>query len=412
MALEEIGLGIFLGLVLGAGYSIPVLLLSIVYRYIANEKFPVLMAVVLGVGLMGFAGGLTALADPRSLTLTQLTQVSVGGIVIVWIVNLSDRLLAKLPKNGRLLGVIGRQHGDYRTVKLPDSQSMRDILGRPKVPEQLKRELAGMELLLPADLPIEELVIRAKRRIITDWGVGDAELEVDAHGKITYLALAGREQGISPSVREGSVALPVKFERAPAGLGLGDLVTIFLKNGEVIDSTEVIGVDASQKTVTVLISQRSLEKFRDQEAVLIVALPTFKQLPLVRDVMTSPPQVVPITENAKKILELIGSQKQPPIVVMEAEKPVGIISKSDLIDKALIKELKLSSIQAKDVMTSPVVSVSSDATLAEAIEIMKAKGLTKLPVVDGGKPVGTIGVNEMLKAGVTVPTRWSLRAKR
>lgn len=410
--IDEVGLGIFLGLVLGAGYSIPILLLSLVYRYIANERLPILMAVVLGVGLMGFAGGLSALADPRSLTTTQATQVAVGGFVIVWIVNLSDRLLTRMPRRGRLFGLIGKGHSEYKTIKLPDAQSMRDLIGRAKVPEQLKRDLAGMEFLLPSDLPIDELVARLKRRVITDWGVGNVELELDAQGTITYFALAGREQGISASVKEGSVAIPLRFDRVPAGLGPGDLIMVYLKNGEIIDSTEVIGIDTSQKILTILAGQRSIEKLKDQEAALVIGLPLFKQLPLVKDVMIGPPQTVPITETSKKVLELLSTQRRASVVVLDGEKPVGIIRKHDLIEKAVAKELKLGSVQAKDIMTTPIVSVSSEATLIEAIDIMKSKGLTELPVLDGAKPVGIFGMSELLKAGVTIPTRWSLKAKR
>ncbi|HEY4657035.1 MAG TPA: CBS domain-containing protein [Candidatus Bathyarchaeia archaeon] len=412
MLIDEVGLGIFLGIVLGAGYSIPILLLSLVYRYIANERLPILMAVVLGVGLMGFAGGLSALADPRSLTTTQATQIAVGGFVIVWIVNLSDRLLTKVPHRGRLFGLIGKGRGEYKTIKLPDAQSMRDLIGRAKVPEQLKRDLAGMEFLLPSDLPIDELVARLKRRIITDWGVGNVELELDVHGKITYFALAGREQGVSASVKEGSVALPLRFERVPAGLGPGDLVTVYLKNGEVIDSTEVIGTDSVQKIVTIIVNQRSIEKFKDQEATLVIGLPIFKHLPLVKDVMTGPPQAVPLAETTKKVVELLSTQRRSSIVVLDGDKPVGIIRKHDLIEKAVAKELKLGSVQAKDIMTTPIVSISSEATLDEAIEVMRSKGLTELPVLDGTKPVGIFGMAELLKAGVTIPTRWSLKAKR
>ena len=412
MLIDEVGLGIFLGLVLGAGYSIPVLLLSLVYRYIANERLPILMAVVLGVGLMGFAGGLSALADPRSLTTTQATQVAVGGFIIVWIVNLSDRLLTRMPRRGRLFGLIGKGRSEYKTIKLPDAQSMRDLIGKAKVPEQLKRDLAGMEFLLPSDLPIDELVARLKRRIITDWGVGDVELELDAQGTITYFALAGREQGISASVKEGSVAIPLRFDRVPAGLGPGDLIMVYLKNGEIIDSTEVIGIDTSQKILTILAGQRSIEKLKDQEATLVIGLPLFKQLPLVKDVMIGPPQTVPITETSKKVLELLSTQRRASVVVLDGEKPVGIIRKHDLIEKAVAKELKLGSVQAKEIMTTPIVSVSSEATLIEAIDIMKSKGLTELPVLDGAKPVGIFGMSELLKAGVTIPTRWSLKAKR
>jgi len=51
---------------------------------------------------------------------------------------------------------------------------------------------------------------------------------------------------------------------------------------------------------------------------------------------------------------------------------------------------------AKDVMQFPVKSISSDATVWEATEKLRAAGITGAPVVDGkGKPLGVFTLNDL-----------------
>lgn len=54
-------------------------------------------------------------------------------------------------------------------------------------------------------------------------------------------------------------------------------------------------------------------------------------------------------------------------------------------------------LKAKDVMTKNVVTVSPDATLVDATELLDAKGITGMPVVDGeGKVIGILTEKDIL----------------
>jgi len=62
----------------------------------------------------------------------------------------------------------------------------------------------------------------------------------------------------------------------------------------------------------------------------------------------------------------------------------------------------------RDVMTTNVVTVSSDTSLADARRIMDAHGIRRLPVVDKGKPVGMVSRDTLEKAGPSKLTTFSM----
>ncbi|MBY8987851.1 MAG: hypothetical protein KGD61_05305 [Candidatus Lokiarchaeota archaeon] len=132
------------------------------------------------------------------------------------------------------------------------------------------------EMIFPSDLPPEELERRLKRRLITDWGVGEIEVELDHNGTITHLAISAKEHGLSEGIPKGYAAVPIKYEMIPSGFALGDVVRIYLKNEELIEGVEIKGVDKSEKEITVVIKQDKIEKIRNQDASLIVILPYTK----------------------------------------------------------------------------------------------------------------------------------------
>jgi hypothetical protein len=165
-----------------------------------------------------------------------LEQPSFGGaieiiavtIFVVWGVNTGDKIAGKIPKKGvSLFGIRGGKPA-YTTVKLPNARLIYDMAAKPRVPDSLKAELSEREFTLPADLPIEDLANRVKRRLITDWGVGDVELELDQDGKVIHLAISAKEQGLS-------VAIPIECNVIPSNLAAGDVVKIFLDNNDVIE---------------------------------------------------------------------------------------------------------------------------------------------------------------------------------
>jgi hypothetical protein len=272
-AFVEALFGLLEGIMYGAVAFFIVMLLSVVYRYFTNEKLSSFIGILFGLGFLGFAGGLLAILEQP--TFGKVIKIVTVSIFVVWGVNTGDKIAEKIPKKGVSLfdGIRGGKHA-YTTVKLPNARLIYDMAAKPRVPDSLKTELSEREFTLPADLPIEDLASRVKRRLITDWGVGDVELELGQDGKVIHLAISAKEQGLSVAIPEGSVAIPIDCSIIPSHLAAGDVVKIFLDNNEVIEKIEVKGVDENQKVITIVADLCMLEKIRGKKASLVVALPS------------------------------------------------------------------------------------------------------------------------------------------
>jgi len=69
------------------------------------------------------------------------------------------------------------------------------------------------------------------------------------------------------------------------------------------------------------------------------------------------------------------------------------------VDK-LIDQMQLlfKDLLARDIMISNVITISSDRTMEQAKELMRLKKISGLPVVDDGKLVGLVSIEDIIKA--------------
>ena len=118
---------------------------------------------------------------------------------------------------------------------------------------------------------------------------------------------------------------------------------------------------------------------------------------LVRDVMSSPVITVNENETVEKVAQLMDKYRLGCIIVTSKDgKPVGIITERDLVVRVLAKNLLSSKLKAKDVMSSPLMTIGPDATISEAARMMSRLNIRRLGVVYRGELVGIISSKDIL----------------
>ncbi len=118
---------------------------------------------------------------------------------------------------------------------------------------------------------------------------------------------------------------------------------------------------------------------------------------LVKDVMTNP--VITVDENASinHVAELMDKHELGCIIVTGKDgKPIGIITERDLVTRILAKNIKPESVRAKDVMTSPLITIEPDETINEAARKMNRLNIRRLGVTYKGQLVGLISSKDIL----------------
>ena len=118
---------------------------------------------------------------------------------------------------------------------------------------------------------------------------------------------------------------------------------------------------------------------------------------LVKDIMSSP--VVTVDEDATvdKAAQLMVEGHIGCILVTSKEgKPIGIITESDFVTRVLAKNIQPSKLTAKEVMTSPLITIDPDETLSEAARRMSQLNIRRLGVMYKGNLVGIISAKDIL----------------
>lgn len=117
----------------------------------------------------------------------------------------------------------------------------------------------------------------------------------------------------------------------------------------------------------------------------------------VKDIMSKPVYKIDESKTVKDAAEIIKRTRRGFLVVVKGNKPVGVLSDSDIIRKVVSENKVPSKIKIKDVMTKYFVSIDSSEDLLSAVRKMKRGNVHRLPVIDSGKIVGVISLTDVAR---------------
>lgn len=118
---------------------------------------------------------------------------------------------------------------------------------------------------------------------------------------------------------------------------------------------------------------------------------------LVKDVMSSP--VVTVDEDApvhKTAQRMVDGQFGCIVVTGKEKKPLGIITESDFVTRVLARNIQPNKLTAKEVMTSPLITIDPDETLSEAARRMSRLNIRRLGVMYKGNLIGILSSRDVL----------------
>lgn len=118
---------------------------------------------------------------------------------------------------------------------------------------------------------------------------------------------------------------------------------------------------------------------------------------LVRSVMSSPVVEVKRDHTVRQIAEKMKKYHVGSVVVVEDGKPLGIVTKRDLVDKVLADDLKPSDVPVTKIMSSPLHTVSPDEEIGAALREMTRLKVSRLAVVYKGRVSGIVSIKDILQ---------------
>jgi CBS domain-containing protein len=86
------------------------------------------------------------------------------------------------------------------------------------------------------------------------------------------------------------------------------------------------------------------------------------------------------------------------LLVLAGGKLAGIVSERDYARKVILKGKRSQELQVKEIMTSPVFTVSPDHSVDDCMRTITAHHIRHLPVMEGDALVGIISIGDVVRS--------------
>jgi CBS domain-containing protein len=133
---------------------------------------------------------------------------------------------------------------------------------------------------------------------------------------------------------------------------------------------------------------------------------------LVRDVMTTKVKTTRPFSTVKDAVEKMNRFAIGSLVVVKDDRPVGIVTERDIMQKIVAPFFDLSVAKVKDIMSTQLITIRGDVGVEEAASLMVKKKIKKLPVVEDEKLVGMITSMDIMRANPKIVSFFEEHMKR
>ena len=116
----------------------------------------------------------------------------------------------------------------------------------------------------------------------------------------------------------------------------------------------------------------------------------------VKEIMSFPAITEDEDASVTVILKHMELSQIGCVVITSEGKPVGIIVDHDIAAKVIMKDRSPDEVKAKEIMSSPLITVDADASVEEACGLLARKGIRRVPVIQDGELVGVISIRNIL----------------
>ena len=100
--------------------------------------------------------------------------------------------------------------------------------------------------------------------------------------------------------------------------------------------------------------------------------------------------------TVKDAAAMMEDAKVGSIVITDGTASVGILTERDFVNRVIGKDIP-STTRLSEVMSQPITVVGPDETVWDVAEVMRSKGIHKVPVKDGDKLVGIFTATDLVR---------------
>jgi signal-transduction protein with cAMP-binding, CBS, and nucleotidyltransferase domain len=115
----------------------------------------------------------------------------------------------------------------------------------------------------------------------------------------------------------------------------------------------------------------------------------------VGDFMSAPAISINAEASIKDAGNLIDKNKVGSLLIKKGEDYVGIITKTDLVQKVILRDLDFETTRIHTIMTDAILTIDREATIKRAVGLMRENQVRHLGVTENNKIVGVLSVKDI-----------------
>ena len=106
---------------------------------------------------------------------------------------------------------------------------------------------------------------------------------------------------------------------------------------------------------------------------------------------------VEAADTVATVVTILMSKRIGAVLVADCGAIVGVVSERDVVRCLGEHKGAVLDLAAREIMTCPVISISPDSSVAQAMELMTDRRIRHLPVIESGALCGIVSIGDLVK---------------
>ena len=115
----------------------------------------------------------------------------------------------------------------------------------------------------------------------------------------------------------------------------------------------------------------------------------------LRDIMTQRPVTVEASDTVVAAARSMRDGNMGDVVVVDNGQIQGILTDRDIVVRALAEGRDPAQTTVGEICSRELTTLSPDAAIGDAEKVMRDRAIRRLPIVEGGRPVGIVSLGDL-----------------
>lgn len=115
----------------------------------------------------------------------------------------------------------------------------------------------------------------------------------------------------------------------------------------------------------------------------------------VEEIMTRDPRTVAASDSVVDAARVMRDGDIGDVVVVDGDSVAGIVTDRDIVIRGIADGRDPGSTPVSEVCTSGVETIEPNASVDDALRLMRENDIRRLPVVQDGRPVGILSLGDL-----------------